>query len=164
MTSQTITTKYNIGDIAYYNIRPTADIIQGVITYVRVIPTPDGPDITYRMQITYPAEMQKTVDYVSEDEVDTFTNSKTSLLTWLSGQTAKVTNMTPPPPYEPITGNTGATGRTGNTGANGTGAGLPGQPGLHGGTGLPGGTGMFDGPNGPTGPYGPTGSTGLTGV
>lgn len=97
MTTQTITTKYSLGDIVYYVIHPTADIVQGSILYVRVIPMPSGPDITYRLQITYPTNLQKIIDYVQESELDTFNNSKTKLLTWLSDQTTKVTDMTEPP-------------------------------------------------------------------
>jgi len=96
MTTQTITTKYSLGDVAYYVIHPTCDIVQGVVLYVRVIPTPSGPDITYRLQITSPANLQKIVDYVQESELDTFANSKTTLLAWLSEQTANVTNMSEP--------------------------------------------------------------------
>ena len=45
MTSQTITTKYSLGDICYYIIHPTADIIQGVVLAVRIEPEADGVEI-----------------------------------------------------------------------------------------------------------------------
>lgn len=160
----TVTTKYNIGDVAYYVIHPTADIVQGVIQYVRIIPTLSEPDITYRMEITYPVSLQKIVDYVGESEVDTFENSKTKLLIWLDAQRAKVVAMTTPAPYLPVTGATGATGPTGATGATGLTPGAPGSPGLAGGTGSAGSAGQYDGYTGATGAYGNTGNTGATGV
>ena len=112
MASQTITTKYNLGDIVYYVIHPTADIVQCTVLYVRIIPTPNGPDITYRLQIIYPTNYQKVIDYVQESELDTFANSQTSLLAWLASQTAKVTALTEPsiPSGFPIDGATGPTG------------------------------------------------------
>ncbi len=97
MTTQTITTKYSLGDIVYYVIHPTADIVQCSVLYVRVIPTPTGPEITYRLQITYPTNYQKIIDYVQESELDTFANSQAALLSWLSSQSAKVSAMTEPP-------------------------------------------------------------------
>ena len=94
MTAEHITTKYSIGDVVYYVIHPTADIIQGVIQYVRIIPTPAGIDITYRVNTT--TITVKVLDYVQESELMSFADAKTALLTWLNSQTVKVTAMTEP--------------------------------------------------------------------
>ncbi len=176
----TITTKYNLGDTCYYVIHPTADIVQCIVLYVRIIPTPQETEITYRLQITYPTRLQKIIDYVHESELDTFENSRSALLVWLSAQTSKTVSMVEPeiPSGFPrvgatgatgATGNTGATGATGNTGATGdlgyTGAtGLPGSAGYGGYPGLPGLDGGRTGAIGQTGPTGNTGSTGTRGA
>ena len=170
----TITTKYNLGDICYYVIHPTCDIVQGVVLYVRVIPTPQGIDITYRLQITNPPQLQKIVDYVHESELDNFANSKIALLAWLDTQVVEVTGMTEPVipagfPINGATGMTGLTGATGMTGATGdTGnAGYTGYTGDAGGPGypgLPGQNGGYTGATGATGMTGATGATGATGV
>jgi len=91
----TVTTKYNVGDICYYVIHPTADIVQCVVLYVRIIPMPQSIEITYRLQITNP-QLQKVIDYVHESELDTFANSKVALNAWLTSQSAKVTSMIEP--------------------------------------------------------------------
>ena len=170
----TITTKYNLGDLCYYVIHPTCDIVQGVVLYVRVIPTPQGIDITYRLQITNPPQLQKIIDYVHESELDTFDNSKVALLSWLNTQITNVTNT--PEPVIPdgfpmngatgMTGYTGATGNTGDTGATGQ-LGYTGYTGYTGGVGYPGKPGQNGGrtgATGATGATGPIGATGATGV
>ncbi len=97
MPSETITTQYSIGDIVYYVIYPTCDIIQGQVLYVRILPLPTtGVEITYRLQITYPTSIQKIVDYVQESELMTFLGAKTALLSWLTTQTSTVSAMTEP--------------------------------------------------------------------
>lgn len=177
MASQTITTKYIPGDICYYVIHPTADIVQCIVLYVRVIPTQTRVEITYRLQITYPIGIQKIIDYVEETAINNFETSRIALLSWLTEQTDKVTGMSEPgiPTGWPVNGPTGATGFTGNTGATGntgnTGAtgelgytGYTGSAGLAGSIGFPGLAGYNGGRTGNTGPTGPTGPTGNTGV
>lgn len=91
--SETITTKFSVGDKCYYIIHPTADILPCIVDYVRVIPTSTVPTITYRL---HRLDKVQIIDYVAENEIDDFATSKTALLLWLNGQITKVTNMTEP--------------------------------------------------------------------
>jgi hypothetical protein len=94
MTS-TVTTKFSVGDVCYVVIHPTADILQCVVNYVRVIPTASNAyTITYKVTRV---DVTQTVDYIREVDLYTFTEAKTELLSWLTSQTDKVTAMTEPP-------------------------------------------------------------------
>lgn len=173
MATTTVNTKFSIGDVCYVTIHPTADILQCIVDYIRVVP---GANNTY--SITYRVTrvgINQTVDYLKEVDIFTFDEAKVELLDWLSDQTLKVTQLVEPPyptgyPVMGATGATGFRGATGATGATGLTANQPGatgDPGAPGQNGWPGLPGMFGGKAGNTGPTGLTGNTGpngLTGV
>ena len=101
MTATTVTTKFSVGDVAYYVMHPTADILQGIVTYIRIIPTDPTFEITYRIQRT---NVLQIIDYIHEDNLYTFDEAKAELLSWLSDQTIKITNSSEPPvPPQPPT-------------------------------------------------------------
>lgn len=92
----TITTKFSIGDVCYVVIHPTADILQCVVSYIRITPSnPANSIITYKVQRT---NAPQVIDYLQETEVFTFTEAKAELLSWLSTQTARISAMSEPPP------------------------------------------------------------------
>jgi hypothetical protein len=181
----TITTKFSVNDVCYVTIHPTADILQCVVIYVRIVPVTNvSYTITYKVNRV---DVNQTIDYIREVDLYTFDEAKAELLSWLDAQTAKVTALVEPPrpaglPIDGatgqtgITGNTGATGATGNTGmtgATGIGTGSTGytgytgevgSAGLAGGPGWPGLPGLYGGKTGATGPTGATGNTGATGA
>ena len=91
----TITTKFSVGDVCYVVIHPTADILQCVVDYVRVVPTsPTASTITYRVKRV---DVVQIVDYIREVDLYTFVEAKAELLSWLSTQTTRITNMVEPP-------------------------------------------------------------------
>jgi precorrin-6B methylase 1 len=91
----TVTTKFSVGDVCYVTIHPTADILQCVVDYVRVIPGANNTSsITYKVTRV---GINQTVNYLKEVDIFTFAEAKTELLNWLSQQTAKVTALTEPP-------------------------------------------------------------------
>jgi hypothetical protein len=172
MTASTVTTKFSIGDVCYVTVHPTADILQCVVEYVRIVPVGNSYYTTYKV---IRVGVNQTVDYIKEADLYTFAEAKTELLAWLNTQLSKVTALAEPtyPAGFPIMGATGATGFAGATGATGaTGlvpgqagyTGAPGAPGLAGWPGLPGINGGNTGPTGNSGPTGNTGPYGQTGV
>jgi hypothetical protein len=94
MTS-TVTTKFSVGDVCYVAIHPTADILQCVVNYVRIIPSSATTyAITYKVTRV---DIKQSVDYIREADLYTFAEAKAEILSWLSNQTIRVTAMTEPP-------------------------------------------------------------------
>ena len=92
---QTINTAFSVGDVVYIAIHPTADILQCIVNYVRVVPI-NATDVVITYKVTR-TDINQTIDYILEADLYTFANAKAELLSWLALQTTKITNMTEPP-------------------------------------------------------------------
>jgi hypothetical protein len=93
MAGLPITPRYAVGDVCYYVIHPTADIFQCVVDYVRITPTTSNNEITYKIRRT---DINRSIDFVPEDQVTNFPDAQQSLLLWLNTQTTRIANMTEP--------------------------------------------------------------------
>ena len=94
----TIVTKFSVGDTCYVVVHPTADILQCIVDYVRVVPvTTTLSTVTYNVHRTVNIVGSiTTLQYVKEAELYTFAEAKAELLAWLEIQRLKTVAATEP--------------------------------------------------------------------
>lgn len=93
----TITTTYSVGDIAYFIITGTADIVPVRVVGIHLNSILSNDVVSYDLITSHFDGLPTKLQFVGQSQLFTFEQAKSALLSYLNQQITLVTGMTIPP-------------------------------------------------------------------
>ena len=89
------TTQFDKNQIVYFVVYSSAEIVPAVVTAVHLNSPLSNEAVSYTIETDW-FEGATRLEYVGESQLFTFSLAKSSLLSWLDTQKARISSMTDP--------------------------------------------------------------------